>query len=99
MAPQLSGHLWNAAILALAVAIAVAAEQLTSVSAAPASAGAGLAGSDISSFIVPAGFDSMVPPFRMPVRFDPFESGTPGREPAVAYLPGPRTVRTPSAPT
>src|SRR5688572_14353544 len=95
MAHQLSGHLWNAAILALSVAIAVAAERLT-VAPQPAIAGgtrAGLAGPDISDLVAPLGFDSMVPAFRMPVRIDPFEAGTRVAESAVAYMPGSRTVR------
>lgn len=100
MAHQLSGHLWNAAILALSVAIAVAAERLTS-SPQPAIAGgtrgAGLAGTDISDLVAPIGFDSMVPAFRMPVRIDPFGAGTRVGESAVAYMPGSRTVRTSSA--
>lgn len=59
-----------------------------------AAAAAGLTGSDISGFVAPIDFDSMVPPFRMPVRIDPFGSGARSSESAVAYLAGPRTVRT-----
>jgi hypothetical protein len=96
MAHQISGHLWNAAILALSVAIAVVAERLTSAAPLPAAGAAqagGLAGSDISGFIAPLGFDSMVPPFQMPVRIDPFDSRISASTPAVAYGGGTRTVR------
>jgi hypothetical protein len=100
MAHQPSGHLWNAAILALSVAIAVAAERLAREPRGPnagAAGAAGLTGTDISGFVAPLGFDSMVPPFRMPVRIDPLESGTRSSEFAVAYATGPRTVGTSSA--
>jgi len=82
------------------VAIAVAAERLATEPRGPnvgAAGAAGMTGTDISGFVAPIGFDSMVPPFRMPVRIDPFESGTRSGEFAVAYSTGPRTVRTSSA--
>ena len=81
------------------MAIAVAAERLTREPRGPnagAAGAAGLTGTDISGFVAPLGFDSMVPPFRMPVRIDPLESGTRSNELAVAYPTGPRTVRTSS---
>jgi hypothetical protein len=96
MAQPLSGHLWNAAILAVSVAIAVAAERLTaSPRGVPAPAARG-AGTDISSFVAPIRFDSMVPSFRIPVRIDPFGPSASTDDPAVAYVPATRTVRTSS---
>src|SRR5687767_11165066 len=98
MAHQISGHLSNAAILALAAVIAVAANQFTA--APPAvpvgAARAGIPGGDISGFIAPPAVSSMVPPFRLPMRVDPFEFTEPVHETAVASLPGSPTVRTSS---
>jgi hypothetical protein len=78
------------------VAIAVAAERLTASptgAIAPAATGAG---TDISGFVAPLGFDSMVAPFRIPIRIDPFGAAASTEEPDVAYVPGTRTVRTSS---
>ena len=90
MAHQISGHLSNAAILALAAVIAVAANQFT---AAPPAvtvgvARVGISGGDISGFIAPQAVSSMVPPFRLPIRVDPFELTEPVHETAVASRPG-----------
>ena len=99
MAHQLSGHLSNAAILALTVAIAVAAERFAAVPQQPlaAAAAAGQVGGDISKFVAPITFDSMVPPFRVPIRVDPFEFRTRSVEPAVASSAGSRTVASSAA--
>jgi hypothetical protein len=71
----------------------VAAESLTS----PAP-GAGIPprdplGADISSYVVPLGFDSLVPRFRIPVRADPFARAGADDIPAVASERTSRTVR------
>ena len=78
--------------------IAVAANQFT---AAPPAvtvgvARAGIPGGDISGFIAPQAVSSMVPPFRLPIRVDPFELTEQVHETAVASLPGSPTVRTSS---
>jgi len=97
MAQQLSGHLWNAALLALALLVALAANRLTaSPQIAAARSAPGAAWGDISGFVAPLPFDSMVPPFRMPVRVDPFGAGV--GEAAVASLAGDHTVRSSSEP-
>lgn len=79
----------------------MAAERLTATPQGPvapgATAAAGLAGADISAFVAPLGFDSTLTAFRIPVRIDPFDSRASFSEPAVAYVPGTRTVRTSSA--
>ena len=99
MAQQLSGHLWNAALLALALLVALAANKLT---AAPQIAAAGRSASgaawgDISGFVAPVPFDSMVPPFRMPVRLDPFDARV--GETGVASLASGPAVRSSSDPS
>lgn len=98
MAHQISGHLSNAAILALSAVIAVAANQFTA-APRPVTVGvarAGIPGGDISGFIAPPAVTSMVPPFQLPIQVDPFEPTEPGHETAVASLPGLPTVRTSS---
>ena len=93
MAQHLSGHLWNAAIFALAAAIGVAAERLTSPPPGPGIPSRDPLGADISSYVAPLGFDSLVPPFRIPVRADPFDRRA-ADIPAVASGRTPPTVRT-----
>jgi hypothetical protein len=96
MAQQLSGHLWNAALLALALLVALAANRLTAAPQIAAGRSApGAAWGDISGFVAPLPFDSMVPPFRMPVRLDPFDGVG---EAAVASLASGHAVRSSSEP-
>jgi hypothetical protein len=94
MAQHLSGHLWNASILALAAAIGVAAERLTASAQDPAVPPRDPVGADISSFVGPIDFDSLVPPFRIPVRADPFDRAGSRGIPAVASGRASSTVRT-----
>jgi hypothetical protein len=73
MAHQLSGHLWNAAILVASASVALAAERLTAPSKRPASSGAlDAAAGDIASFVAPLRADSVLPRFHMSVWSDPF---------------------------
>jgi hypothetical protein len=74
--------------------IAVAAERLSSTPAAPAVPARDPLGTDISDFVGPLGFDSMVPPFRIPVSGDPFGRRSGMTTPAVASGRTPSTVRT-----
>ena len=55
MAHQLSGHLWNAAILLTSASVALAAERLTMVAKRPGTSGAIDASGDVASFVAPLG--------------------------------------------
>jgi hypothetical protein len=100
MPHHLSRHLSNAAIFALSAAIAVVAERVAEpprgLIAGSAARGSAV-GNDISGFVAPPVFDSMIPPFRMPLRRDPFATGASREESAVASSLDSRTVRTSSA--
>ena len=99
MAHQLSGHLWNAAILVASASVALAADRLT---APPKRAGSGVgldAGSvdDIAGFVVPMRSDSDLPRFHMSVWIDPFNRRGAVVEPSVASDAGAPTVRSSSS--
>jgi len=80
----------------MAATIAVAADRLTSTSLSVTTRVA--TGADISEFVAPIGFDSMIPPIRTPVRIDPFDATDAERfDSPVASWPASPTVRTPSS--
>ena len=99
MAHPLSGHLWNAAFLVVSASVALAAERIA---APPARTAASVAGdadvADITSFVVPATTDSILPRFHMTVTVDPFDSRWfAGERSAVASAYAVPTVPTASA--
>ena len=72
----------------------MAAERLTSSADASGAPVRDPVGADISGFVAPLVFDSLVPPFRIPVRTDPFGRTIADYAPAVAPGRTPSTVRT-----
>ena len=72
MAHQLSGHLWNAAILLASASVALAAERLTAAAKRPGATGAIDASANVAGFVVPLGADSEFPRFHMNAWSDPF---------------------------
>ena len=72
----------------------MAAERLTATPAAPALPLRDPLGADISALVSPPDFDSLIPPFRLPVSGDPFGRRAATGDPAVASGRAPSTVRT-----
>jgi hypothetical protein len=95
---QLSGHLWNAALLLVSATVALAADRTAASESRTTSAvldGGGSA--DIAEFMVPLRPDAVVPPFRMNVPVDPFGRQPAAEEFAVAPGTGTPTVSASSA--
>jgi hypothetical protein len=96
MAHQLSGHLWNAALLVVSASVALAADRIGGGTASSRVVATGsldaAALGDVGDFMMPIGADVVLPRYRMNVRIDPFGRLTAVEQADVASQGSARTV-------